>query len=66
MAVRVTEPPWQKVVGPEGVITAVGNGLTVTVLFFESVHPLAFVAVTVYVPPELTVIAAVVAAFDQR
>ena len=30
-AVRSTEPPAQKLVGPFGVIDAVGNGLTVTV-----------------------------------
>ena len=44
---RVTEPPWQNVIGPDGVITAVGSGLTVTVAISESVHPLALVAVTV-------------------
>ncbi len=45
--VRVTEPPAQKVVGPFGVIAAVGNGLTVTEVLSVSVQPLALVTVTV-------------------
>jgi hypothetical protein len=30
LACNTTLPPWQKVVGPCGVIVAAGNGLTVT------------------------------------
>ena len=67
LAVRVTLPPAQKVVGPFGVIVAVGSGLTVTFwLAGAEVQPLASVVVTVYVPLVLTVIAAVVAPVDQR
>ena len=32
LAVSVTLPPWQNVVGPEGVMVADGSGLTVTVV----------------------------------
>ena len=46
-AVNNTEPPWQKVVGPSGVITAVGRELTVIALLFESVQPPELVTVTV-------------------
>ena len=56
-AERVKELPWQKVVGPLGVIRAVGNGLTVIILLSVFVQPFALVTVTVYVPPEVTVIA---------
>jgi hypothetical protein len=63
----VTLPPAQNVVGPLGVIVAVGNGLTVTVwLAGADVQLLPSVVVTVYVPLELTLIAAVVAPVDQR
>ena len=67
LAVSVTLPPAQNVVGPLGVIVAVGSGLTVTVrLAGTDVQPLASVVVTVYVPDVLTVVAAVVAPVDQR
>jgi hypothetical protein len=62
--VSVTDPPWQKVVGPSGVITAIGKELTVTLMLSVSVQPLALVTVTMYVPLADTVITAVVAAFD--
>jgi len=63
----VTLPPAQNVVGPLGVIVAVGSGFTVTVCDAGvDVQPFASVVVTVYVPEELTVIAAVVAPVDQR
>jgi len=66
-AVRVTLPPAQKVVGPEGVMVAVGSGLTVTVCEAGAeVQPFASVTVTVNVPLVDTVIAAVVAPVDQR
>jgi hypothetical protein len=44
---KVTDPPWQKVVGPLGVMTAMGRALTVMAELSESVQPLAFVTVTV-------------------
>jgi archaellum component FlaF (FlaF/FlaG flagellin family) len=67
LAVSVTLPPAQKVVGPEGVMVAVGSGLTVTVCDVGAeVHELASVTVTVYVPDVDTVMAAVVAPVDQR
>jgi hypothetical protein len=31
LAVRITDPPWQKVVEPPAAIVAVGRGFTVTV-----------------------------------
>jgi hypothetical protein len=31
LAVSMTDPPWQKVVGPPAAIVAVGKGFTVTV-----------------------------------
>ena len=65
-AVRITDPPWQKVVGPFGVITGVGNGFTVTGTLALLLQPLALVTVTVYVPLADTVIAAVAAALDHR
>jgi hypothetical protein len=44
----VTLPPAQKVVGPEGVMVAVGSGFTVTVCEAgEEVQPFASVVVTV-------------------
>jgi len=47
-AVSVTLPPAQNVVGPEGVIVAVGSGLTVTVRDTgDDVQPFASVVVTV-------------------
>ena len=67
-AVSVTEPPAQKVVGPPAVITGVdGFALTVTVVDAEvALQPLAFVTVTLYEPDVVTLIACVVAPFDQR
>jgi hypothetical protein len=46
-AVSVTWPPWQKVVGPLGVIVAVAAGYTATAVAAEvALQPLAFVTVT--------------------
>jgi hypothetical protein len=48
LAVSVTEPPSQNVVGPEALIVASGLGLTVTVVAAEvMLQPFAFVTVTV-------------------
>ena len=67
LAVSVTFPPVQKVVGPFGVIVAVGSGFAVTVVLAGvDVQVFASVVVTVYVPDAFTVIAAVVAPVDQR
>jgi hypothetical protein len=67
LAVSVTEPPAQNVVGPEGAIAATGRSLTVTTRGAEVVlQPLAFVTVTVYVPEVVGVIDCVVAPLDQR
>ena len=38
LAVNVTLPPWQKVVGPLGVMVAVGSALTVMVVVVESLQ----------------------------
>jgi hypothetical protein len=65
-AVSITEPPWQKVVGPPDVMTADGSGFTVTAALSVSAQPLELVTVTVYVPSELTLIPAVVAVVDHR
>jgi hypothetical protein len=47
LAVSVTEPPVQNVVGPEAVIVADGNASTVTVVADEvALQPFAFVTVT--------------------
>ena len=47
LAVSVTLPPAQSVVGPLAVIVAVGNGLTVTDVGDDvAEHPLALVTVT--------------------
>jgi hypothetical protein len=46
-AVSTTEPPWQKVVGPPAVISADGNGFTVTAALSVSAQPLELVTVTV-------------------
>jgi hypothetical protein len=65
-AVSVTLPPAQKVVGPPAVMVAVGLALTVTVVADVVVlQPLAPVTVTLYEPPLLTSIDAVVAPVDQ-
>jgi hypothetical protein len=48
LALSVTEPPAQNAVGPDGVIVAVGNALTVTVVaVLVLLQPFAFVTVTV-------------------
>lgn len=54
-AVNVTLP--HPVVLP--LMTAVGRGFTVTAAEVVAVHPLLFVTVTVYVPLEVNVLAAV-------
>ena len=47
LAVSVTEPPTQNVVGPEGVIVAVGSAFTVTVVAALVVlQPAALVTLT--------------------
>jgi hypothetical protein len=46
LAVSVTEPPAQNVVGPDEVIVADGSALTVTVVAEEALQPFAFVTVT--------------------
>ena len=44
---RLTLPPWQKVVGPLAVILAVGTGLTVTEVAAEVLTQLPVVTCTV-------------------
>ena len=47
MAVNVTDPPVQKVVGPPAVIIEVGKGLTVIIVAADvTEQPLALVKVT--------------------
>ena len=47
LAVSVTEPPAQNVVGPPALIVALGSGLTVTLVGAEvALQPLALVTVT--------------------
>ena len=66
-AVSVTLPPLQNVVGPDGVIVAVGGGTTLTFVGVEvALQPLASVTVTLNEPLALTVIDCDVAPFDQR
>jgi hypothetical protein len=66
-ALRVTLPPWQKVVGPEAPIVAAGRGFTVTaVAALVAVQPLAFATVTLYEPLALMLMDCVVAPVDQR
>lgn len=66
-AVRVTLPPVQNVVGPDGVMVVSGAGLTFTATGDEvAVQPEPSVTVTLYEPPAPTVICCVVAPFDQR
>ena len=65
-AVSITEPLWQKVVGPPAVMMAVGKGLTFTAIFSVSVQPLELVTVTAYVPLVVADIAEVVAEVDHR
>lgn len=68
LAVSVTLPPWQNVVGPEAVIVGAGGvGLTLTETGADDAeHPLALVTVTSYEPEAVTVIDCVVAPFDHR
>ena len=66
-AVSVTELPAQNVVGPEGVIVAIGLLFTVTAVDAEvAEQPLAFVTATLKLPVALTVIDCVVAPFDHK
>ena len=67
VAVSVTLPPAQKLVGPLAVMLTVGVGLTETVTGEEVLlHPNALVALTVNVPELVTLIEALVALFDHR
>ena len=51
LAVRLTDPPTQKLVAPPAVMVAVGNALTVTIVALDvAEHPFALVTVTVNVP----------------
>jgi len=61
LAVRLTFPPAQNVVGPLGVIDTTGNGLTVTPWLVLALQLFPSVTVTVYVPLVLAVIVRVVA-----
>jgi hypothetical protein len=66
LAVRVTLPPAQNVVGPEGVTVAGAGVVTVTTTGADvAAQPLASVTVTEYVPAAVTVMVCVVAPFDQ-
>ncbi len=67
LAVSVTLPPAQNVVGPPAVIVAAGLALTVTAIGEDvALQPFAFVTVTLKLPPALTAIDCVVAPFDQK
>ena len=67
LAVRVTLPPLQKVVGPDALIVAAGAGFTVTLVGDDvALHPAASVTVTVNEPVLVTVMDGEVAPFDQR
>ena len=65
--VKVTLPPWQNVVAPEAVIVGVaGNALTVTVVAADAAElQVPLFTETEYVPAVETVMACVVAPFDQ-
>ena len=65
--VKVTLPPWQKVVAPEAVIVGVaGNAFTVTTVGTEAADAqVPLLTETLYDPPVETVIDCVVAPFDQ-
>lgn len=66
LAVRVTFPPAQNVVGPEAVMLAVGAGLTATFVGADvAVQPFVSVTVTLNEPLALTVIDCVLPPFDQ-
>ena len=62
---KSTEPPAQKLSGPDAETLACAGVKTVTVSEAELVHPLASVTVTAYDPLSVAVIACVVAPFDQ-
>ena len=64
-AVNVIEPPEQNVVGPDGVMTTVGVGFTVSTCVAVAVQPFWLVMVTEYEPAVLTVTVCVVAALLQ-
>ena len=67
LAVSVTLPPGQKVVGPDAVIVAGSGWTTVTLVGADvALQPPAFVTVTECEPVVLTVIDGVVAPLDQR
>jgi hypothetical protein len=67
LAVSVTDPPAQNVVGPPAVTVATGSGFTVTVTGEPwDEQPFAFVTETEYWPAWETVIDCVVAPVDQR
>jgi hypothetical protein len=60
LAVSVTLPPAQKLVGPLALIVATGSAFTVTIVVpVADVHPLT-VAVTLYVPEAAVVALAIV------
>lgn len=67
LEVKVTLPPWQKVVAPlEEIVGVVGTGFTVTSVDAEvAVQPLALATVTEYVPEVVTTILCVVSPVDQ-
>ena len=49
--VSTTDPPWQNVVGPPGVIVATGKGFIITSVDTDgAVHPFSSVTITEYVP----------------
>ena len=65
LAVSVTVPPAQKVVGPDAVTVATGKGLTVTVVGEDvAEHPAVSNPVTVKLPDVVTVMDCEVAPFD--
>jgi hypothetical protein len=67
LAVRVTLPPSQNVVGPDGVIVGIGVVTAVTLVTADvALQPAASVTVTLNVPVPLTLIDCVVSALDQR
>ena len=67
LAVSVTLPPWQNVVGPPAVMPACGSGFTVTVVALDvALQPLLSVTVTLKEPEAETSIDCAVAPFDQR
>ena len=65
MAVKVTEPPLQKVVGPDAVTVLSGIGLTVTTSGSE-IALVPFVTVTTYDPAVFTTIDFETAPVDHR